>query len=101
MASVRNEVGGWELVESSPGNYSYEKRYDHHIYSAGMIEYEGEWALRAGGGYPEAEQYGGVHTEHAMTFNHAKNLLYCFLKRCDGGGYNGVLETADSCGWPD
>jgi hypothetical protein len=101
MPSVKEEVAGWELVESDPGSYAYEKRFGNHIYKAGMSEWEGRWALYVGGGYPEMEQYGGVHTEHVLSFKHAKNLLHCFMKRCEGGGYNGVIDTADSCGWPD
>lgn len=101
MAPVKQQVAGWELVEAGPGNYHYEKRYGSHIYKAGMVEYDGRWALTVGGGYPEYEQFGGIHTEHELSFKYAKNLLYCFLKRCEGGGYNGVLDTADSCGWPD
>lgn len=101
MAALKQEVAGWELAESKPGAHTYEKRYDDHIYSAGMVEYNGKWALMVGGGYPEMEQYGGIHTEHELSFKYAKNLLYCFLKRCEGGGYNGVLRTADSCNWLD
>lgn len=100
MVEIKNEVAGWQLYEENPNWYTYQKIINNFRYTAGMIAYDGKWALEAGGG-PDNERFGSVGTRHTMSKVYARNLLHCFLKRFDGGGYNGLVETADSCGWPE